>query len=589
MLRGMPPRKYAVHVATTQRHYKGKTYRSHLLRRTFRENGKVKHQTLGNLSHLPDPVITLIRRGLKGETLVAPDDAFDCQRSLPHGHVAATLGSLRRLGLHSLIARAPSRLRDLAVALIVARVIDPRSKLATARALNPQTAVSSLGEMLQLGDVDQHELYDAMDWLLRRQPGIEQRLARRHLEDNTLVLYDLTSTYVEGTHCPLAQRGYSRDGKKNKLQIVFGLLCSPEGCPIAVEVFEGSTSDPRTVASQVQKLRTRFGLARVVLVGDRGMLTSARIREDLAGVEGLRWITALRAPTIKKLLADGTVNPSLFDQRDLAEVTSDDFPGERLIVCRNPRLAAERRRKRNELLGATEALLEPIQAATQRERRPLRGKDHIGVRVGKVIDRYKVAKHFQTDITDDSFSFERLCEQIATEEQLDGLYVIRSNVEPERLDAPQTVRAYKNLSRVERAFRSLKSVDLKVRPIHHRRSDRVRAHVFLCMLAYYVEWHMRNDLATLLFDDHHPEAAESLRDSVVEPAQRSPAAQKKAATKRTHDGLPVQSFRSLLADLGTLTRNTMRLNDAETTFTLYANPTPVQQRSLDLLHVSHRM
>ena len=560
-----------------------------LLRESFRDGKRVKKRTLANLSKLPDHAVETLRRVLKGETLLSPDAAFACQRSLPHGHVAAVLGSLRRLGLHALIARAPSRLRELVVALIVARVINPRSKLATARALNPETAVSSLGEMLQLGDVDQHELYDAMDWLRRRQPGIETRLARRHLEDNTLVLYDLTSTYVEGTHCPLAQRGYSRDAKKNKLQIVFGLLCSPQGCPIAVEVFDGSTSDPNTVASQVQKLRTRFGLARVVLVGDRGMLTSARIREDLAGVEGLRWITALRAPTIKKLLAHGTVNPSLFDQRDLAEVTFDDFPGERLIVCRNPRLAAERHRKRQELLDATEALLQPIAAATQRRKRPLRGKDHIGLRVGKVIDRYKVAKHFQTHITDDSFSFERLSEQIATEEQLDGIYVIRSNVEPQHLDASQTVRAYKNLSRVERAFRSLKSVDLKVRPLHHRRPDRVRAHVFLCMLAYYVEWHMRNNLATLLFDDHNPEAAESLRDSVVQPAQRSSDAQKKAATKRTHDGLPVQSFRSLLADLGTLTRNTMRLNDAETSFTLYANPTAVQQRALELLRVSHRM
>ena len=560
-----------------------------LLRESFREGGKVKKRTLANLSKLPDHAIETLRRVLKGETLVAAGDAFACQRSLPHGHVAAVLGSLRRLGLHSLISRTPSRARELVLALIVARVIDPRSKLATARTLNPETAVSSLGEMLQLGDVDQHELYDAMDWLLRRQAGIETRLARRHLQENTLVLYDLTSTYVEGTRCPLAQRGYSRDGKKNTLQIVFGLLCSPEGCPIAVEVFEGNTGDPKTVASQVDKLRHRFGLSRVVLVGDRGMLTSARIREDLAGVEGLRWITALRAPNIKKLIADGTVHPSLFDQRDLAEVQSDDFPGERLIVCRNPRLAVERRRKRQELLDATAALLEPIVKATRRKSRPLRGKDNIGIRVGKAIDRYKVAKHFKTHITEDSFSFERLTVQIATEEQLDGIYIIRSNVEPERLDASQTVRAYKNLSKVERAFRSLKSVDLKVRPIHHRRPDRVRAHVLLCMLAYYVEWHMRQDLAPILFDDHHPDAAESLRDSVVQTAQRSPAAQKKAATKRTHDNLPVHSFRSLLADLATLTKNTMRLADQESTFTLYPKPTPAQQRSLDLLQLSHRM
>ena len=557
-----------------------------LLRESFRDGPKVKKRTLANLSKLPDHAVETLRRVLKGETLVSPNETFPCRRSLPHGHVAAVLGTLRRLGLHSLIARAPSRHRDLTIALIVARVIDARSKLATARALTSETAVSTLGELLRLGDVDQHELYDAMDWLLRRQPGIEQRLARRHLQENTLVLYDLTSTYVEGTHCPLARRGYSRDGKKNKLQIVFGLLCSPEGCPIAVEVFEGNTSDPKTVACQVDKLRLRFGLARVVLVGDRGMLTAARIREDLAGVDGLRWITSLRAPAIRKLIADKTVHPSLFDQRDLAEVTSDDFPGERLIVCRNPRLAAERRRKRQELLAATEKLLEPIAAATRRERRPLRGKDEIGIRIGKVIDRYKVAKHFKTRITDDSFTFARLQDQIEAEEQLDGIYIIRSNVEPERLDADHTVRAYKSLSRVERAFRCLKSVDLKVRPIHHRRADRVRAHILLCMLAYYVEWHMRKELAPLLFDDHDPEAAERLRASVVQPAQRSPAARNKAARKRTHDDLPVHSFRSLLTELGTFTANTMRIPGTQNTFIQHPEPTPVQKRSSELLGVS---
>ena len=535
-----------------------------LLRESFRDGPKVKKRTLANLSKLPDHAVETLRRVLKGETLVSPNETFPCRRSLPHGHVAAVLGTLRRLGLHSLIARAPSRHRDLTIALIVARVIDARSKLATARALTSETAVSTLGELLRLGDVDQHELYDAMDWLLRRQPGIEQRLTRRHLQENTLVLYDLTSTYVEGTHCPLARRGYSRDGKKDKLQIVFGLLCSPEGCPIAVEVFEGNTSDPKTVACQVDKLRTRFGLARVVLVGDRGMLTAARIREDLAGVEGLRWITSLRAPAIRKLIADKTVHPSLFDQRDLAEVQSDDFPGERLIVCRNPRLAAERRRKRLELLDATEKLLEPIAHATRRPKRPLRGKDAIGIRVGKVIDRYKVAKHFDPQITEDSFTFARLQDQIAAEEQLDGIYIIRSNVEPERLDADHTVRAYKSLSRVERAFRCLKSVDLKVRPIHHHRADRVRAHILLCMLAYYVEWHMRKELAPLLFDDHDPEAAERLRASVVQPAQRSPAARNKAARKRTHDDLPVHSFRSLLSELSTFTANTMRIPEHKT-------------------------
>ena len=468
-----------------------------LLRESYREGGRIKKRTLANLSKLPYEAVEAVRRVLRGEPLVNPQDVFTCVRSLPHGHVAAVLSTLKQLGLHTLLARQPSRWRDLAVALIAARVIDPQSKLATARALAPESAVSTLGEMLRVGAVDQHELYAAMDRLVERQAAIEQRLAKRHLEDHTLVLYDLTSSYLEGSHCPLARRGHSRDGKKGTLQIVFGLLCTSTGCPVAVEVFEGSTSDPNTVASQVDKLRQRFRLKRVVLVGDRGMLTAARIREDLAGVDGLRWITTLRAPTIRKLVDAGKVTPSLFDQRDLAEITSDEFPGERLVVCRNPLLAAARGRKRQELLSATEADLEPIAAATRRKNNPLRGAAAIGVRVGKVIDRHKVAKHCITTITDTTFTFRRDEDKIATEAALDGLYIVRSNVEPQQMDATQTVRAYKNLSKVERAFRSLKSVDLKVRPLHHRRADRVRAHVLLCMLAYYVEWHMppcANDL-----------------------------------------------------------------------------------------------
>ena len=365
-----------------------------LLRESYRAGGHVKKRTLANLSKLPTAAIETLRRVLRGERLVNPEDAFTCVRSLPHGHIAAVLGTLKRIGLHTLIARNAGRLRDLVLALIVARVIDAQSKLATARGLAPESAVSTLGETLGLGDVDQHELYAAMDWLVERQAAIEQRLAKQHLQEHTLVLYDLTSSYLEGTHCPLAQRGHSRDGKQGTLQIVFGLLCTAAGCPVAVEVFEGSTSDPKTVACQVDKLRTRFGLQRVVLVGDRGMLTAARIREDLAGVDGLRWITTLRAPTIRKLLAAGTVTPSLFDERDLAEVTSELFPGERLVVCRNPLLAAERQRKRQELLAATEKDLAPIAAATTRQNRLLRGAAEIGMRVGKVINRHKMAKHF---------------------------------------------------------------------------------------------------------------------------------------------------------------------------------------------------
>ena len=560
-----------------------------LLRESYRDGGRVKKRTLANLSKLPTIAIEALRRILRGERLVHPDDAFTCVRSRPHGHVAAVLGTLKRLGLHSLLARGTSRVRDLVVALIVARVIDAQSKLATARALTPESAVSTLGDLLNLGQVDPLELYAAMDWLVERQAAIEQRLAKRHLPEHTLVLYDLTSSYVEGTHCELARRGHSRDRKKGTLQIVFGLLCTAKGCPVAVEVFEGSTSDPLTVARQVDKLRSRFGLQRVVLVGDRGMLTAARIREDLASVDGLRWITTLRAPTIRKLVAAGTVTPSLFDERDLAEVTSNEFPGERLIVCRNPLLAAERHRKRNELLAATEKELEPIVAATRRPNDPLRGAADIGVRVGKVINRYKVAKHFVTTITDESFAFHRDEAGIADEQQLDGIYIVRSNVEPEQFDAAQTVRAYKDLSKVERAFRSLKSVDLKVRPIYHRRADRVRAHVLLCMLAYYVEWHMRQALAPLLFDDHDPAAAERQRSSVVRKARRSPAARAKAARKRTAEDLPVHSFRTLLTDLGTLTANTMRVADSDATFALLTEPTPVQQRCFELLGVTPRM
>ncbi len=559
-----------------------------LLRESYRDRGRVKKRTLANLSKLPPAAIETLRRVLRGERLVPADEAFTCLRSLPHGHVAAVVGSLQQLALPTLLARRPSRTRDLAVALLAARVIDAQSKLATARALTPESAVSTLGAALGLGDVNQHELYQAMDWLLERQAGIEQRLAKRHLQEHTLLLYDLTSSYLEGTHCPLAQRGHSRDGKPGTLQIVFGLLCTAAGCPVAVEVFAGSTGDPQTVASQVDKIRNRFGLARVVLVGDRGMLTAARIRQDLQGVDGLRWITTLRAPTLRKLLAAGAVAPSLFDERNLAEISSEEFPGERLVVCRNPLLAAQRQRKRQELLAATEQDLAPIATATRRKNRPLRGAAAIGLRVGKVLNRHKVAKHFVTTITDDTFSYRRDEDKIAAEQQLDGLYIVRSNVAPERFDAAQTVRAYKNLAQVERAFRSLKSVNLKVRPIHHRRADRVRAHVLLCMLAYYVEWHMRQKLAPLLFDDHDPAAAEQQRPSPLAPARRSPAAAAKAGRKRTADDLPVHSFRSLLADLGTLTANTMQAA-AGANFTIQTQPTPLQQRCFQLLGVTPKV
>ena len=559
-----------------------------LLRESYRQGGKTRNRTLANLTHWPAHVVQGLNALLKGGQVVDPGGGFQIVRSFPHGHVAAVLGTLRRIGLDKIISSRPSRQRDLVVALIVARVIDPGSKLAAARGLCEQTASTSLGETLSLSDADEDELYAAMDWLLPRQGRIEDALAGRHLQDGTLVLYDVTSSYFEGKTCPLAQFGHSRDGKKDKRQIVFGLLCEVQGRPIAVEVFEGNTGDPSTVASQVRKLRDRFGLKRVVLVGDRGMLTEARLRQDIGPVEGLDWITALRAPAIAALVEAGQVDMSLFDQQDLAEVSwPQQYPGQRLIVCRNPLLATERTRKRQELLAATEKDLAVIAAAVSRASKPLRGADRIGLRVGKVIDRHKMAKHFCIEITEESFRYERDEPVIAAEAALDGFYVIRTNVPPEALDAQQTVGAYKGLSKAERAFRSLKTVDLKVRPIHHRLAGRVRAHVLLCMLAYYVEWQMRQDLAPVLFDDEDPQAGEALRESVVAPAERSPTAQAKAAHKRTAAGAPVHSFQTLLSDLATICRNRIQPDlPGAGTFQKTTQPTAFQEQILALLKVS---
>jgi hypothetical protein len=578
-----------MHVATTRRKYKGRVYEAHLLRRTFRENGKVKHETLANLSHLPAEAIDAVRRSLRGEHLAAVDECFEIVRSLPHGHVAATLGVLRNLGLDKLLGSRRCRERDLVTAMIVARIVEPSSKLATGRAVHRDTAHSTLGELLGVEDAEPDDLYAAMDWLLPRQGRIEAALAQRHLR-GTLVLYDVTSTYFEGRTCPLAKLGYSRDGKRGKLQIVIGLLCDPEGRPVAVEVFDGNTGDPTTLAPQIKKLRQRFGIERVVLVGDRGMLTSARIRDELRPVEGLSWISALRGPAIAKLVERGAIERSLFDEHDLAEITSPDYPGERLMVCRNPLLAHERARKRDELLAATDKQLAKIAVATTRARRPLRGAAKIGERVGRVANQYKVAKHFEMTITDNSFDYERKEQQIRDEAALDGLYVIRTDVPAEQMSAEQTVRNYKSLSVVERAFRSLKTIDLKVRPIHHRKADRVRAHVLLCMLAYYVEWHMRQALAPLLFDDHDRAAAQALRPSIVAPARRSPAALGKAATQQTDEGFTVQSFRDLLTQLGTIVHNRMRRRDGgDETFPMITRPNAHQRRALDLLGVASRL
>jgi transposase len=555
-----------------------------LLRESYRRDGKVHKRTLCNLSGWSPAHVEGLRGVLKGGTVIpAGQDAFTVTRSLPHGHVAAALGTARKIGLDRLLGPDGNRCRDLVLALLIGRILDPVSKLAAARALSPATASSSLGEALGLGAVADDELYAALDWLLERQAAIETALAKRHLQNGTLVLYDVSSSYMEGSCCPLAKRGYSRDGKKGTLQIVYGLLCASDGCPVAIEVFEGNTGDPTTLAPQIDKLKQRFGLSHVVLVGDRGMITEARISEDIKSA-GLDWITALRAPAIKELLNSGTIQLTLFDTRDMAAITSPDFPGERLVVCRNPDLAAERTRKREELLAATETDLAAIKARVARKRNPLRGTAEIALAVGAVFNTHKMKKHFDLTITDDAFSYARKTAEIAAEAATDGLYVVRTSLPEVVLDDAATVRSYKSLSRVERAFRCVKTVDLQVRPVYHWLEGRVRAHVLLCMLAYYLEWHMRQCLAPMLFDDTDKEATEALRSSVVAPAQRSKAAVSKQTTGVTPDGLPVHSFRTLLADLATLARNTViTAINPNYPLTVVTRPTPVQQKAFDLL------
>jgi transposase len=556
-----------------------------LLREASRIDGKIVKRTLANLSSWPASQIDALRRVLKREFLVSPADAFQIQRSSPHGHVAAALGTLRRLGLEPVLSRSRNPERDVVVAMIVARILEPASKLATTRGFHPETATSSLAAVLGLDEaVDETQLYCSLDWLLQQQQGIENALAKRHLSEGSLILYDVSSTYFEGRHCPLARFGHSRDERSGNPQIVFGLLTNAEGCPVAVEVFAGNTGDPTTVASQVSKLRERFHLKQIILAGDRGMLTSARIREDLKPQEGLQWISALKSIQIQQLVQGGALQLSLFDQHDLAEIQHASYPGERLIARRNPLLAEERSRKRNELLEATEKQLKKIVEATQRKKRPLRGRKEIGLAVGKILGRYKMGKHFSLFIEEDGVRCERKQANIEREAALDGIYVIRTSVPEETLSSEKVVGCYKRLSDVERAFRSLKSVDLKIRPIYHHLADRVKAHVFLCMLSYYVEWHMRRALAPMLFDDDDPQAAEAARKSVVAPAERSSKAKGKDHSKRTADGMPVHSFQTLLKDLATLTRNEVRVG--EQTLNMMATPTTVQQRALELLKVS---
>ncbi len=564
---------------------------SFLLRETYREDGKVKNRTLANLSKLPPDRIEAMRAALRGDALVPlGGQGFEIRRALPHGHVLAALATARSIGLEDLLPqRVPQRRRDLALGLIVARLLDPAAKLATARMLDPATASHSLGETLGLGSVTAREIYATLDWLGSEQAFIENRLARRHLKNGALVLYDVTSTYLEGRCCPLARHGYSRDGRSDRPQLVIGLLCAADGRPVAVEVFEGNTADPATVAAQITKLKQRFRLRHVVLVGDRGMLTAARIEQALRPA-GLDWITALRGPAIQQLAAQGgPLQFSLFDTRDMAEISSPDYPGERLVVCRNPLLAEERRRKRDELLAATEKDLRQIQARVARAKNPLHGAAEIGKAVGAVMGRRKMAKHFELTIEDAAFSFSRKADAIAEEARFDGFYALRTSLPAEQADAAATVLAYKGLARVERAFRCMKTVDLDLRPVFHWTAPRVRAHVLLCMLAYYLEWHMRQPLAPMLFDDHDRAAAEAQRASPVAKAKVSKAACRKASSRRVDAGggeiQPVHSFRTLLGDLATLTRNTVCFG-GQKTMTIQSTPTPIQRRALGLLGVT---
>jgi transposase len=599
----MARRNGAVHVVTTERRYKGKVYRTHLLRRSFRENGKVKNETLGNLSHLPAHLIEIIRRSLRGEQFVEVSDAFVVDTSRHHGHVEAVLRAIRRLGFEQLLASRPCRERSLVVAMVVARILEPESKLATTRSWHTTT----LPQVLDLAAADENDLYDAMDWLLGRQARIEKHLAARHLKAGGLMLYDLSSSYFEGQSCPLAAFGHNRDGKKGKLQVNYGLLTDARGCPVTVSIFKGHTSDGQTLLPQVQKLRDDFGIQQLVLVGDRGMISQKLIDEHLRKLEGVDWLTALKGETIRKLVQQKHLQLGLFDEQRLFEFTCQDYPGERFVACRNPELAKLRAHKRRSLLEATSRALEKVRATVERAQRQqekaqaktrtkaqaktvssradkVLGKDNIGLRTGKVLNQHKVGKHFVLDIRDDGFGFHIDEAKVAAEASLDGVYVVRTSVSSQRLGTDDTVRSYKSLCQVERAFRSLKTVDLKVRPIHHHLETRVRAHIFLCMLAYYVEWHLREAWRPLLFDDQD-QAAKKMRDPVA-PAQRSAAAERKALSKHLDDGTKAHSFQTLLKSLSTIVRNECRVPgapDAERTFHVVTTPNPQQQRAYELL------
>lgn len=573
----MASRTGTAHVVTTKRRYKDQVYCTHLLRRSYREDGKVKNETLGNLSHLPDAVIDLIRRSLQGETFVPAGEAFEICSSRAHGHIQAVALAMQRLGFASLLASKPCPERDLVQAMVASRIVCPATKLATTRLWH----TSTLAEEFGVRDATEDGLYAAMDWLLASQDRIQKKLAARHLKEDALVLYDLSSSYFEGSHCPLAKLGYSRDGKRGSLQVNYGLLTDERGCPVAISVHEGNTSDSTTFMPQVTRLREEFGIKRMVMVGDRGMISQKAI-DEMSKDADVAWITALRSSSIRTLVEQRHLQQGLFDERNLLEISSPEFPGERLVACRNPELAKLRVHTRDDLLAATEKNLKKIKDRVDAAK--LVGKDKIGVAVGKVVNQYKVAKHFELVITDNSFTFARLAQSIAAEAALDGLYIIRTSVTAQRMDAATCVRTYKSLAQVERAFRSIKTMDLKVRPIHHHLEGRVRAHIFLCMLAYYVEWHMRQAWAPLMFADED-QAAKLIRDPVA-PAKRSDAAMKKVLSRTLDDGSPAHSFQTLMGELGAIVRNTCRTpksaEDAPV-FQITTTPGDKQKRALELI------
>ena len=573
----MASRTGTAHVVTTIRKYKDQVYRTHLLRRSYREDGKVKNETLGNLSHLPDSVIDLIRRSLQGETFVPAGEAFEICSSRAHGHVQAVSLAMQRLGFASLLASKPCAERDLVQAMVASRILCPATKLATTRLWHTSTLAEDFG----VQGATEDDLYGAMDWLLAGQDRIQKKLAARHLKEDSLVLYDLSSSYFEGSHCPLAKLGYSRDGKRGSLQVNYGLLTDERGCPVAISVHEGNTSDSKTFLPQVKRMREEFGIERMVMVGDRGMISQKAI-DEMSEDAGVDWITALRSASIRTLVEQKHLQLGLFDERNLLEISSPDFPGERLVACRNTELAKLRAHTRDDLLLATQKNLEKIKERVDAAR--LAGKDKIGVAVGKCVNQYKVAKHFELLITDSSFTFARLADSIAAEAALDGLYIIRTSVKAQRMDAATCVRTYKSLAQVERAFRSLKTMDLKVRPIHHHLEGRVRAHIFLCMLAYYVEWHMREAWRELMFADCD-QAAKLTRDPVA-PAERSDAAMKKVLSRTLDDGTPTHSFQTLTRELETVVRNTCRTPKSagdSPTFQVTTTPSEKQKRALELI------